>query len=193
MGRMRRWIERRLAGRALSSIEGPKPASPRGIGSHEAPAAYGRRLDPGPDAAALASARANAPARPNVVFILTDDLGWTDLGCYGSTFTRRRTSTGWRRRGMRFNDAYAACPVCSPTRASILTGKYPARLHITDWIPGRKTPDAEAEACPDWTRVSPRGSHPRRGAQAGGLRHGQHRQVAPRRPEHSGPSSRAST
>src|SRR5437764_9647837 len=74
---------------------------------------------------------------PNVILILIDDLGWTDLGCYGSTFYETPNLDRFARESVRFTNAYAACPVCSPTRASILTGKYPARLHITDWIPGR--------------------------------------------------------
>jgi arylsulfatase A len=73
----------------------------------------------------------------NVVFILADDLGWRDLGCYGSGFYETPNLDRLARESVRFTNAYAACPVCSPTRASILTGKYPARLHITDWIPGR--------------------------------------------------------
>ena len=80
---------------------------------------------------------AKPPARPNLVFILADDLGWSDLGCYGSTFYETPHLDQLAAKGMRFTDAYAACSVCSPTRASILTGKYPARLHLTDWLPGR--------------------------------------------------------
>ncbi len=75
--------------------------------------------------------------RPNILFILVDDLGWKDLGCYGSTFYETPNIDRLAAEGMRFTDAYAACPVCSPTRASIMTGKYPARLGLTDWIPGR--------------------------------------------------------
>ncbi|HOX59515.1 MAG TPA: sulfatase [Candidatus Paceibacterota bacterium] len=78
-----------------------------------------------------------APAKPNFVFILADDLGRNDLGCYGSTFYETPHLDRLAAQGMRFTDAYAACPVCSPTRASILTGKYPARLRLTDWLPGR--------------------------------------------------------
>ncbi|HWC00791.1 MAG TPA: sulfatase-like hydrolase/transferase, partial [Bryobacteraceae bacterium] len=74
----------------------------------------------------------------NVVFILADDWGWTDLGCYGSRYYQTPNLDRLASQGMRFTNAYAACPVCSPTRASILTGRYPARLHLTDWIPGRK-------------------------------------------------------
>lgn len=84
-----------------------------------------------------AEAKAEAPRRLNVVFILADDLGWRDLGCYGSTFYDTPNLDALAKQGVRFTDAYAACNVCSPTRASILTGKYPARLHLTDWLPGR--------------------------------------------------------
>ena len=75
--------------------------------------------------------------KPNIVLILADDLGRNDLGCYGSKFFRTPELDKLAGQGMQFLDAYAACPVCSPTRASILTGKYPARLHLTDWLPGR--------------------------------------------------------
>jgi arylsulfatase A-like enzyme len=67
-----------------------------------------------------------------------DDLGGRDVGCYGSTYYRTPHIDRLAASGMRFTNAYAACPVCSPTRASILTGKYPARLHLTDWLPGRR-------------------------------------------------------
>jgi arylsulfatase A-like enzyme len=86
--------------------------------------------------AAMGGCATGPAARPNFVFILVDDLGWTDLGCYGSTFYETPNLDRLAATGMRFTDAYAACPVCSPTRASIMTGKYPARLGITDWIPG---------------------------------------------------------
>lgn len=72
--------------------------------------------------------------QPNIIFILIDDLGWRDLGCYGSTFYETPNLDRLAAEGLLFTDAYAACPVCSPTRASILTGKYPATLGITDWI-----------------------------------------------------------
>lgn len=75
--------------------------------------------------------------RPNVLFILADDLGWSDLGCYGSSFYETPRIDLLATEGVRFTNAYAACHVCSPTRASILTGQYPARLHLTDWLPGR--------------------------------------------------------
>ncbi len=75
--------------------------------------------------------------RPNFVFLLVDDLGWKDLSCYGSSFYESPNIDALARSGMRFTDAYAACPVCSPTRAAIMTGKYPPRVNITDWIPGQ--------------------------------------------------------
>ncbi|MCC7491928.1 MAG: sulfatase [Fimbriimonadaceae bacterium] len=71
---------------------------------------------------------------PNIVFFLLDDLGWRDLSCYGSTFYETPHLDRLAAQGMRFTDAYAACPVCSPTRASLLTGRYPARVGITDYI-----------------------------------------------------------
>src|SRR5215472_12432365 len=80
----------------------------------------------------------NARVLPNFLFILIDDMGWRDLGCYGSTFYETPNIDRLAAQSVRFTNAYAACPVCSPTRASILTGKYPARLGLTDWIPGRK-------------------------------------------------------
>jgi arylsulfatase A len=86
----------------------------------------------------FAVAGAQAADRPNIVFFLIDDLGWRDLGCYGSTFYETPNVDRLAQQGVRFTQAYAACPVCSPTRASILTGRYPARLGLTDWIPGRK-------------------------------------------------------
>jgi arylsulfatase A-like enzyme len=85
----------------------------------------------------LMPGRSVAADRPNVVLILIDDLGRNDLGCYGSTYYRTPHIDRLAAEGLKFTDAYDACPVCSPTRASILTGKYPARLHLTDWLPGR--------------------------------------------------------
>ena len=76
----------------------------------------------------------------NFVFFLIDDMGWKDLGCYGSTFHETPNIDRLAGEGMRFTDAYAACPVCSPTRASIVAGKYPARLGITQWIGGPNEP-----------------------------------------------------
>lgn len=77
--------------------------------------------------------------RTNFVFLLVDDLGWTDVGCFGSQFYETPNIDALRASGMKFTNGYAACPVCSPTRASILTGRHPVRVDITDWIPGRAT------------------------------------------------------
>jgi arylsulfatase A-like enzyme len=76
--------------------------------------------------------------RPNIILILIDDMGWRDLGCTGSDFYRTPHIDAMARGGMRFTQAYAAAPICSPTRASILTGQHPARLGMTDWLPGRR-------------------------------------------------------
>lgn len=75
--------------------------------------------------------------RPNVLFILVDDLGWKDLSCYGSSFYETPNIDRLANMGFRFSESYAAHPVCSPTRAAIMTGKHPTRLKITDWIPGQ--------------------------------------------------------
>lgn len=77
--------------------------------------------------------------RPNIVLILIDDLGWRDLGCYGSAFYESPNIDRLLAEGMHFTDAYAACPVCSPTRASMLTGQYPARLKLTNYIDWRRS------------------------------------------------------
>lgn len=74
--------------------------------------------------------------RPNFLFILIDDLGWMDLSCYGSSFYETPNLDKLASEGIRFTNAYASCPVCSPTRASILTGKYPATLRLTQFIGG---------------------------------------------------------
>ena len=96
----------------------------------------------------------NGATKPNFVFFLIDDMGWRDVACYGSTIYETPNIDRLASQGMRFTDGYAACPVCSPTRASILTGKYPARLHLTDWIAGHKRPFAKL-AVPDWTQSLP--------------------------------------
>jgi arylsulfatase A-like enzyme len=85
---------------------------------------------------ALFSGSCTSDENPNIIFILVDDLGWTDLGCYGSEFYDTPNLDDLATRSVRFTNAYAASPVCSPTRAAIMTGKHPARVNITDWIPG---------------------------------------------------------
>ena len=86
---------------------------------------------------------ADAPKRPNILFILADDLGWMDTGCYGSTYHKTPNIDALARRGMRFTQAYAAHANCSPTRASILTGLWPARLGIT--MPSCHLPEERLE------------------------------------------------
>lgn len=87
------------------------------------------------------SLHANAkPKQPNIVLFLIDDLGWGDLGCYGNTFHETPNIDGLASESMRFTQAYAGAPVCSPSRAAILTGKAPARLGLTQWIPGTTYP-----------------------------------------------------
>lgn len=89
-----------------------------------------------------AFATAQAPSQPpNIVLFLIDDLGWMDLGCQGSRYYQTPNIDQLATQGVRFTDAYAACGVCTPTRAAILTGKYPARLLMTNWTPdGRWDP-----------------------------------------------------
>ncbi|MDG2286822.1 MAG: sulfatase-like hydrolase/transferase, partial [Alphaproteobacteria bacterium] len=77
---------------------------------------------------------AETPQRPNVLFILADDLGWRDLSVEGSTFYESPNIDRIANSGMRFTQGYAGCQVCSPSRATIMLGKNPARHGITDWI-----------------------------------------------------------
>ena len=81
--------------------------------------------------------------KPNIVFILTDDLGINDLGCYGRKDHHTPRLDKLATEGMRFTSSYCALPICSPTRAALMTGKSPARLHITTFLPGR--PDTVAQ------------------------------------------------
>lgn len=97
-------------------------------------------------------AEAQTSARPpNVIVILVDDWGTTDLGCYGSKLYETPNIDRLAADGARFATGYSACTVCSPTRAALLTGKYPARLHLTDWIAGHGRPFAKLKI-PDWTK-----------------------------------------
>ena len=91
--------------------------------------------------------------RPNIVLILADDMGWLDAGCFGSDLYETPNIGRLAAEGTRFTNSYTACHVCSPTRASILTGKYPARLHLTNFIPGR--PRKGGMRVPPWTRHLP--------------------------------------
>ena len=81
--------------------------------------------------------RLRAQPKPNFVVVLVDDLGWMDLGCYGSKYYETPNIDRLAASGVRFTDGYAACAVCSPTRAAMMTGRYPARLGVTDWIRAR--------------------------------------------------------
>ncbi len=95
-----------------------------------------------------------AAAPPNVVLILIDDMGWTDLSCYGSKFYETPNIDHLAASGTRLTQGYSACTVCSPTRAAVMTGRYPARLHVTDWIAGHQRPFARLKP-PDWTQHLP--------------------------------------
>ena len=106
------------------------------------------------EALAAAFGKSSNTAKPNFLFILADDLGWSQVGCYGSDFYETPNIDRLARQGMRFTDAYAACPVCSPTRASIMTGRYPARLHLTDFIAGGSFP-YEKYLQPEWQKYLP--------------------------------------
>ena len=89
--------------------------------------------------------------RPNVVLLLADDLGWTGLGCFGSDLYETPNLDKLCSQGIKFTNAYSACAVCSPTRASVMTGMYPARLRLTDFIAGQNRPFAKMRI-PDWTK-----------------------------------------
>lgn len=91
------------------------------------------------------------PRPPNVIVILVDDWGTTDLSCYGSKLYETPNIDRLAAEGVRFSTGYSACTVCSPTRAALMTGKYPARLHLTDWIAGHGRPHAKLRI-PDWTK-----------------------------------------
>ena len=95
-----------------------------------------------------AAAARSAQGKPNIIFFLVDDLGWGDLGCYGDTFHETPNINQLAHDGLKFTDAYAGAPVCSPSRACILTGKAPARLHLTQWIPGNTYPNKKLLEAP---------------------------------------------
>jgi arylsulfatase A len=96
-----------------------------------------------------------AEDRPNVVLIVADDLGWADLSCYGSKFHRTPNLDKLASQGKRFTQAYSASPVCSPTRAALMTGKHPARLHLTEWIPGQENQPNQKYHQPTTARALP--------------------------------------
>ncbi|MCC6145726.1 MAG: sulfatase-like hydrolase/transferase [Candidatus Hydrogenedentes bacterium] len=104
---------------------------------------------------ALAGGRALAEERlPNILFIVADDLGWSDLACYGADLHETPNLDRLAHESMRFTNAYAAAPVCSPTRASIMTGKHPARLHMTTWSEAALSPPQDGKVIPPVTRPS---------------------------------------
>ncbi len=94
-------------------------------------------------------------AKPNIVFILADDLGYTDLGAYGNPFNETPHLDSLAKSGIKFTQAYSACPVCSPSRAAIMTGKYPARLHLTNYIAGDRRDSSSTIAPAQWTKYLP--------------------------------------
>lgn len=89
------------------------------------------------------------PEKPNIILLLVDDLGWNDVGFMGSKYYHTPNLDKLSAQSMVFTNAYAACAVCSPTRASILTGRYPARIGITDWIRARFQVDAPELKAPE--------------------------------------------
>ncbi|WP_321996563.1 sulfatase [Draconibacterium orientale] len=97
-----------------------------------------------------ANRQALSSGRPNVIFFVVDDLGWKDISCYGSDFYQTPNVDKLAAKGVSFKNGYAACTVCSPTRAALMSAKYPARIHCTDWIEGWKYPKAKFQV-PDWT------------------------------------------
>lgn len=91
--------------------------------------------------------------KPNFVFVLIDDLGWADISVAGSRYYKTPNIDKFAAEGIRFTNAYAACAVCSPSRAAIMTGVNPARLHITDWIPGEGDNKDGRFKIPEWTQA----------------------------------------
>lgn len=100
---------------------------------------------------------AQAEKKPNIVFFLVDDLGQRDVGCYGSTFYETPAIDALAKEGILFDNAYSTCHVCSPSRASILTGKYPARINLTDWLGGRPERDYEKLHSAERLKALPQG------------------------------------
>lgn len=95
-----------------------------------------------------------ASQKPNVVIVVIDDMGWKQLGCYGSNFYKTPNIDSFAQQGVRFTDAYSSAHVCSPTRAALMTGKYPARLHLTDFLPG-SDPKDKPLLTPKWQKFLP--------------------------------------
>src|SRR5436190_2361976 len=100
------------------------------------------------------SAEPRASRPPNFLFIFADDLGLPPVACYGNSYYQTPNIDRLAREGIRFTDAYAACPVCSPTRAALMTGQYPARTRVTDFIPGAAYPWARLKQL-EWQKYLP--------------------------------------
>jgi len=108
-----------------------------------------------PEIAPSAIAPAKLSAKPNIVVILIDDMGVHDGSTFGSKYFKTPQLSRLAAEGTLFTQGYAACAVCSPTRAALLTGKAPARLHITDWIPGEGAPKDAKFKIPKWQQSLP--------------------------------------
>lgn len=92
-------------------------------------------------------------SRPNIIFILTDDLGYSDLGAYGNPFNETPHLDSLASQGVKFLAAYSASPVCSPSRVALLTGKHPARVGLTNFLVGeRKDENSNLDPPIDWTK-----------------------------------------
>ena len=90
-------------------------------------------------------------SRPNIVLIVADDLGWADIGSYGADLHETPHLDQLAQEGVRFTNAYASAPVCTPTRAALMTGKYPARLHMTIWHEASRNPPQNRKLVPPMT------------------------------------------
>ncbi len=106
-------------------------------------------------AALLALTAGRAQEKPNIVLILADDLGWADPGCYGSPWQNTPALDKLASEGMRFTHATSAQPICSPARAALMTGRSPARLHLTDFIPGRRVMPSQRMLKPEMKQQLP--------------------------------------
>ena len=102
----------------------------------------------------LSFTKRNEIHKPNFIVFFIDDMGSADLACYGNTFNQTPNIDNLAQKGVKFTNAYSACTVCSPTRAALMTGKYPAKLHITDWIAGHEKKNPKL-LIPDWQKFLP--------------------------------------
>jgi arylsulfatase A-like enzyme len=105
-------------------------------------------------AASLGWGQKLANSQPNIILFLVDDLGWGDFGCYGDKFHETPNIDKLASEGLKFTNAYAAAPVCSPSRAGLLTGQAPARLHLTQWLPGSHFPKKQVLEPPTPTHMA---------------------------------------